>query len=92
MNNRPRINKRAPKTEKIELPTRLSGLARSHRLIMIERHKEIQFMMLCAQIRLYDFKKQRANSQRNERREKRLKNVTIDWSKMTISPIIKNLS
>ena len=78
MNNRPRIKNLAPKTEKVELPTRLSGLAKTHRLIMIERHKEIQFMMLCAQIRLDDFKKQRADRQRDERREKRLKNVTID--------------
>jgi hypothetical protein len=78
MNNRPRIINLAPKTEKVELPTRLSGLARTHRLIMIERHKEIQFMMLCAQIHLDDFKKQRANRQRDERRGKRLKNVTIN--------------
>ena len=78
MNNRPRIKNLAPKTEKVELPTRLSGLAKTHRLIMIEKHKEIQFMMLCAQIRLDDFKKQRANRQKDERREKRLKNITID--------------
>ena len=78
MNNRPRIKKLAPKTEKVELPTRLSGLARSHRLIMIEKHKEIQFMMLCAQIRLDDFKKHRADCQRDERREKRCKNIPVD--------------
>jgi hypothetical protein len=77
MNNRPRIKNISSKTEVIELPTRLSGLAKTHRLIMIERHKEIQFMMLCAQIRVDDFKKQRADRQRDERREKRLKNVTI---------------
>jgi len=78
MNNRPCIKNLAPKTEKVELPTRLSGLAKTHRLIMIERHKEIHFMMLCAQIHLDDFKKQRTNRQRDERKEKRLKNVTID--------------
>jgi hypothetical protein len=78
MNNRPSIKNFALKTEKVELPTRLSGLDKSHRLIMIERHKEIQFMMLCAQIHLDDFKKQRANRQRDERRGKRLKNVTIN--------------
>ena len=78
MNNRPRIKKLAPKTEKVELPTRLSGLARSHRLIMIEKHKEIQFMILCNQIRLNDLKKQRADFQRDTRREKRLKKVIID--------------
>jgi hypothetical protein len=78
MNNRPSIKNFALKTEKVELPTRLSGLDKSHRLIMIERHKEIQFMMLCAQIHLDDFKKQHANRQRDERRGKRLKNVTIN--------------
>ena len=78
MANRLRIIKLAPKSEKVELPTRLSGLAKTHRLIMIEKHKEIQFMMLCAQIRLDDFKKHRADCQRDERREKRRKNVTVD--------------
>ena len=78
MNNKPRIKRISSKPEKIELPTNLSGLAKTHRLIMIERHKEVQFMRLCAQIRLNDFKKQRANRQRDDRREKRLKNVTID--------------
>jgi hypothetical protein len=78
MTNRPRIKMRAPKLEKVELPTRLSGLAKTHRLIMIEKHKEIQFMILCDQIRLNDFKMQRADRQRDERREKRFKNVTVD--------------
>jgi hypothetical protein len=78
MTNRPRIKKPASKSEKIELPTRLSGLAKTHRLIMIEKHKEIQFMMLCAQIRLDDFKKQRADHQRDERREKRCRNLTVN--------------
>ena len=78
MTIRPRIKNLASKPEKVELPKRFSGLAKTHRLIMIEKHKEIQFMMLCAQIHLDDFKKQRANRQRDERREKRLKNVTID--------------
>jgi len=68
----------APKLEKVELPIRLSGLEKTHRLIMIEKHKEIQFMILCDQIRLNDFKKQRADRQRDERREKRFKNVTVD--------------
>ena len=78
MNNRPHIKILSSKPEKIELPTNLSGLAKSHRLIMIERHKETQFMKLCAQIRLNDFKKERGDIQRDERREKRLKNVKID--------------
>jgi hypothetical protein len=78
MNNRPHIKRISSKSEKIELPTNLSGLAKTHRLIMVEKHKEIQFMKLCAQIRLNDFKKQRTDRQRDDRREKRLKNVTID--------------
>jgi hypothetical protein len=78
MNNRPHINRLSSKSEKIELPTNLSGLAKAHRLIMIERHKEIQFMKLCAQIHLNDFKKKRADMQRDQRREKRLKKVTPD--------------
>jgi hypothetical protein len=46
---------------------------KTHRLIMIEKQKELQFMMLCDQIRRDDFKKERAESQREVRREKRLK-------------------
>ena len=78
MTNRPHFKKLTNKPEKVELPKRLSGLARTHRLIMIEKHKEIQFMALCAQIRLDDFKKHRSDCQRDMRREKRLKNVPVD--------------
>jgi hypothetical protein len=77
-NNKTHLRKLASKPDKIELPKRLSGLARSHSLIMIEKHREIQFMILCEQIRLNDRKKQRADRQRNERRGKRLKKVIID--------------
>jgi len=80
MTSRPQIKRLASKPEKIELPTRLSGLAKTHRLIMIEKHKEIQFMMLCAQIRVDDFKKHRADCQRDERIEKRRKNIPVDKS------------
>jgi len=78
MTNRPRIKNLASKPAKIELPVRLSGLAKTHRLIMIEKHKEIQFMAICAKIRLDDFKKHRSDYQRDLRREKRLKNVPLD--------------
>jgi hypothetical protein len=78
MTNKPSIKKLASKPEKVELPTRPSGLAKTHRLIMIEKHKEIQFMMLCAQIRIDDFKKHRADCQRDQRREKRRKIVPVD--------------
>lgn len=67
-----------PRQFKSEPPKGHSGLARTHRLIMIEKHKEIQFMLLCDQIRANDFKKQRADMQRDIRREKRCKKVAID--------------
>jgi len=78
MTNRPRIKNIASKPAKIELPVRLSGLAKTHRLIMIEKHKEIQFMAICAKIRFDDFKKHRSDCQRDLRREKRHKNVPLD--------------
>jgi hypothetical protein len=65
------------KPDKIELPKSLSGLTRSHRLIMIEKHREIQFMVLCDQIRLNDLRLQRADWQRNERQQKRLKKSSL---------------
>ena len=76
--NKTQIEKLSGKSYKIEPPKGLSGLTRSHRLIMIEKHKEIQFMVLCNQIRLNDCKKQRADQQRDERRQKRIKKVNID--------------
>ena len=78
MTNRPRIKNLASKPAKIELPSRLSGLAKTHRLIMIQKHKELQFMALCAQIRIDDFKMHRSVCQRDTRREKRLKNLPVD--------------
>jgi len=57
--------------EKIFIPINSSGLARSHRLIRIEKGKEIQFMKLCSQIRLDDFKQKRSARQREERKLKR---------------------
>jgi hypothetical protein len=66
------------KHDKNQLPIILSGLAKTHRLIRVERNKEIQFMKLCAQIRVDDFKKLRSDQQREDRREKRFKRVTID--------------
>jgi len=75
MNKRHRNKKSTSKTDKVELPTRLSGLIKTHRLIMIEKQKELQFMILCVQIRRDDFKNKRAESQREARREKRLKKM-----------------
>ena len=73
MNDKRRIKRIESKADIVELPSNFPGLAKSHRLIMTERHKEIQFMKLCAQIHLDDFKKDRAAVQRSERRAKRLK-------------------
>jgi hypothetical protein len=73
MNDRQHIKSIASKSDNIELPSNFPGLARSHRLIMIEKSKEIQFMKLCAQIHLDEFKKDRADLQRSDRRAKRLK-------------------
>jgi hypothetical protein len=73
MNDSQHFKRIASKSDKIELPSNFPGLARSHRLIMIERQKESQFMKLCAQIHLDDFKKDRADLQRNDRKAKRLK-------------------
>jgi hypothetical protein len=77
MTNRTRIIKLDSLPVKSELPSIPPGLAKTHRLIMIEKHKEIQFMMLCAQIRVDDFKKHRAECQSDERKEKRRKNVLV---------------
>ena len=76
MNIRLRNKRIHSKNEKVELPTRLAGLTKTHRLIMIEKQKELQFMILCDQIRRNDFKKERAESQKELRREKRLNKYT----------------
>ena len=73
MNDRLRINRIKSKADIVELPANFPGLAKSHRLIMIERQKEIQFMKLYEQIHLDDYRKDRADMQRNDRRAKRLK-------------------
>ena len=56
---------------KIEHPGRPAGLTRTRKIQRTERDREIQFLKLCAQIRLNDFKQERAETQRNERRLKR---------------------
>ena len=50
-----------------------AGIAKSHRLIRIQKDKEIQFLKLCAMIKLDDSKTSRAINQRDERRAKRLR-------------------
>jgi hypothetical protein len=71
--SRPRKKDLTSKFEKIFIPDSSAGLARSHKVIRIERGKEIQFMKLCCQIRLNDSKKVRSENQRDERRLKRVK-------------------
>jgi hypothetical protein len=73
-NSRPRKKDLTSKFEKIFIPDSSAGLARSHKVIRIEREKEIQFMKLCCQIKLDDSKKIRSENQREERRLKRVKN------------------
>jgi hypothetical protein len=72
-NSRPRKKDLTSKFEKIFIPDSSAGLARSHKVIRIERGKEVQFMKLCCQIRLDDSKKIRAENQREERRLKRVR-------------------
>jgi hypothetical protein len=70
-NSRKTVNN--SKSEKVFIPSTLSGLARSHRLIRTEKEKELLFMKLCSQIRLNDFKKMRSENQKDNRRIKRYK-------------------
>lgn len=57
--------------EKIHIPDSSTALARTHRIIKIEHEKEIQFMKICSQIRLDNFKEKRSETQREVRRLKR---------------------
>ena len=61
----------ALKFEKINIPVSSAGLARTHKLIRIEHEKETQFMKICSQIRLDDYKEKRSEKQKNVRRLKR---------------------
>ena len=75
MNSATRLRKRVliPRFEKIFIPESSARLARTHKIIRIEREKEIQFLKLCCQIRLDDSKKMRADNQREQRKLKRVK-------------------
>ena len=61
------------KSGKIFIPKSSAGLVRTHKIIRIEKEKEIQFLKLCCQIRLHDSKKIRAENQREQRKLKRVK-------------------
>ena len=49
-----------------------AGLARSKKIIRTEKAKEALFLELCKQIKLDDFRQERAEKQRNDRISKRL--------------------
>jgi hypothetical protein len=60
------------KFEKVYIPGCSAGLARTHKMIRIEKEKEILFMKLCSQIQQNDLKEKRSENQREERRLKRV--------------------
>jgi hypothetical protein len=65
---RQRINTEHKKVDTFGAP---AGLARTHRLIRVERDLEIQFIKVCSKIKLNDYRKARSESQRDERLSKR---------------------
>jgi hypothetical protein len=77
---RPRKRVMTPRFEKIFIPENSAGLTRTHKIIRIEREKEIQFLKLCCQIRLDDSKKTRSEKQREERKLKRVKKHYLQTS------------
>jgi len=72
LKTKPRNKVQTSGFKKIFIPASSSGLARSHRLIRIEKEKEILFMNLCSKIRLDNFKQKRSDHQREERILKKL--------------------
>jgi len=54
---------RTSRFDKIYIPASLAKLARTHKLIRIEKEKEILIMKICSQIHLNDFKKNRSDHQ-----------------------------
>ena len=77
---RPRMRALTPRFEKIFIPENSAGINRTHKIIRIEKEKEIQFMKLCCKIRLDDSKKIRAESQKEERKLKRVKKYYLKTS------------
>ena len=57
--------------EKHLISNSLASLAKSNRLIRIEKEKEAQFMKICCQIKLGDLRQTRSEKQKNERQNKR---------------------
>jgi hypothetical protein len=54
-----------------EAPANPVGLSRTHRIMSAQISNETQFLLICSQIRLTDYKQTRAEGQRNERKAKR---------------------
>ena len=73
-----RIISQNRKIERSLEPSIPHGIARTKKIIRTERSKEIQFMKLCSQIKLKDKKKERADNQRNERKQKRKQKISSD--------------
>jgi hypothetical protein len=71
MNSEIRIIQNTTKIDRIDIPKGSSGLARSHRLIRIEREKEQLFFHLCNQIKFKEYKEIRSKNQKELRRLKR---------------------
>jgi len=71
--SRSKIKNQTSKFEKIFILPSFAGLAKTHKIIRIEKGKEIQFMKLCSQIRFDDSKKTRSDKQREDRKLKRVK-------------------
>ncbi len=71
--NSGKINVHKLKLSKNEFPEpKITGaLMKSHRIIRSEKARELQFLLLCAQMDKNDKKKKRAENQRNYRRAKR---------------------
>jgi hypothetical protein len=63
--------RRTLKIQKIEPPGTPAGLAKSRKIIGAQKDLEIQFMKICSQIRLDDFKNARSEKQKDERQSKR---------------------
>jgi hypothetical protein len=68
---RPKSKSRNITIEKTEILGRPAGLAKTRKIIRAEKEREFQFLKLCSQIRLNDYKQKRAEEQMNERRAKR---------------------
>jgi hypothetical protein len=62
--------------EKIYISGASAGLARSHRLIRIEREKELIFMRLYEKIKIESMKSARSDNQRESRKLKRKSRLT----------------